>query len=200
MARIIVSTNVTLDGFVQDPDGLEDSRLGGWFTQYGGADLAEWARVEFDEAVHTDALLLGRRSDEWFATRWAARDDEWANQLNSLPKYVISSTIEDPKWTNSTVLGGDPVEDVRNLKAHREGEVVVYASYQLVRALIEHDLVDEFRLFVFPVLLGGGERLFAETTSETSLRLVKTNPIGEGLVFVNYEVVRDESSLTTAMP
>jgi dihydrofolate reductase len=200
MARIIVSTNVTLDGFVQDPDGLEDSRLGGWFTQYGGADLAEWARVEFDEAVHTDALLLGRRSDEWFATRWAARDDEWANQLNSLPKYVISSTIEDPKWTNSTVLGGDPVEDVRNLKAHREGEVVVYASYQLVRALIEHDLVDEFRLFVFPVLLGGGARLFAETPSETSLRLVKTNPIGEGLVFVNYEVVRDESSLTTAMP
>ncbi len=193
MGKIIVSTNVTLDGYVQDPDGLEDSMLGGWFNQYGGADLAVWAKVEFEEAQHTDAFLLGRRSDEWFAARWASRSDEWADKLNSLPKYVISSTLEDPKWTNATVLGGDPVEEVRNLKEHLDGEIVVYASYQLVQTLIEHDMVDEFRLFVFPVLLGGGERLFGETTDKTALHLIKTNTIGEGLVFVNYEVVRSDS-------
>jgi dihydrofolate reductase len=189
MGKIIVSTNVTLDGFVQDPDGLEDTELGGWFGEHGGADLAVWAKVEFEEAQHTDAFLLGRRSDEWFASRWALRDDEWANKLNGLPKYVISSTVEDAKWTNATVLEGDVVESVTNLKEHLDGEIVVYASYQLVRTLIEHHLVDEFRLFVFPVLLGGGQRLFVETSETTSLRLMKTNTVGEGLVFVNYEVV-----------
>jgi dihydrofolate reductase len=162
--------------------------VGGWFGEYGGADLAVWAKVEFEEAQHTDACLLGRRSDEWFASRWASRDDEWANKLNSLPKYVVSSTLEDAKWTNSTVLEGDVVESVSNLNEHLDGEIVVYASYQLVRTLIEHDLVDEFRLFVFPVLLGGGQRLFAEASEKTSLRLVKTSTVGEGLVFVNYEV------------
>jgi dihydrofolate reductase len=192
MGKIIVSTNMSLDGIVQDPDGLEDFRLGGWFGQHGGADLAVWAKVEFEEALHTQAILLGRRSDEWFASRWASRSDEWADKLNSLPKYVISSTLEDAKWTNSTVLGGDAVEDVKNLKEHLDGEIVVYASYQLVRTLIEHDLVDEFRLFVFPVVLGGGQRLFGETSVKTSLRLIKTNSIGEGLVFVNYEVVRSD--------
>lgn len=189
MAKIVVSTNVTLDGFVQDPDGLEDSSLGGWFTQYGGADLAAWAGIEHEEAVNAEALLLGRVSDEWFASRWAARTDDWANRLNELPKYVVSSTIEDAVWTNSTVLGGDPVADVRTLKEHRDGEIVVYASYQLVHTLLEHGLVDELRLFVFPVLLGGGRRLFDETSAKTSLRLIRTSTVGEGLVFVSYEVV-----------
>jgi dihydrofolate reductase len=193
MGKIIVNANVTLDGFVQDPDGLEGIRLGGWFGQYGGADLAEWAKVEFEEAQRTDAVLLGRHSDEWFASRWASRTDEWANKLNSLPKYVISSTREEAKWTNATVLGGEVVEDVKNLKEHLDGEIVVYASYQLVRTLIDHDLVDEFRLIVFPVLLGGGERLFNETSEKTSLSLIKTGSIGESLVFLNYEVTHRSS-------
>ena len=154
MARIVISTNVSLDGVVQDPDGEEGFRLGGWFVQDGGKDLEEWGKVEYDEALRTEALLLGRRSDEWFGTRWASRPGEWADRLNSLPKYVVSSTLQNPRWTNVTVLKGGVVEEVTRLKQELDGDIVVYASYQLGRTLIEHDLVDELRLFVFPVVLG----------------------------------------------
>jgi dihydrofolate reductase len=191
MGKIVISTNVSLDGVVQDPDGEEGFRLGGWFGQYGGKDLADWAKVEFEEALRTEALLLGRRSDEWFAARWVSRSDEWADRLNSLPKYVVSSTLEDPKWTNSTVLKGDVVAEVSKLKQEFDGEIVVYASYQLARTLIEQDLVDELRLFVFPVVLGAGERLFGETSDKKPMRLLNTNTIGDGLVYLNYEIVRD---------
>jgi hypothetical protein len=112
VGKIVISTNASIDGIVQDPDGKEGFRLGGWFLQSGGDDLKEWGKVEFEEALGTEALLLGRRSDEWFATRWASRTDEWANRLNSLPKYVVSSTLEEPKWTNATVLKGDIVTEV----------------------------------------------------------------------------------------
>jgi dihydrofolate reductase len=191
MGKIVISTNVSFDGIVQDPDGLEGFRLGGWFGQFGGKDLEEWAKVEYEEALATEALLLGRLSDEWFAARWLPKSGEWADRLNGLPKYVVSSTLQEPKWSNSTVLTGDVVSEVSKLKQELEGEIVVYASYQLGRTLIEHDLVDELRLFVYPVVLGAGERLFGETSDQKPLRLVDTRTVGDGLVFLTYEFVRD---------
>jgi dihydrofolate reductase len=191
MGKIVISTNVSLDGVVQDPDGGEGFRLGGWFGQFGGKDLEEWAKVELEEALGAEALLLGRRSDEWFATRWASRTGEWPDRLNSLPKYVVSSTLQEPKWNNSTVLRGDVVSEVSKLKQELAGDIVVYASYQLGRTLIEHDLVDELRLFVYPVVLGAGEHLFGETSDKKPLRLVDTKTVGDGLVFLTYTFVRD---------
>jgi len=190
MGQIVISTNISLDGVVQDPDGLEGFKLGGWFGESGGEDLQEWAKVFLDEALHTEALLLGRRSDEWFATRWAARDGEWADRLNSLPKYVVSSTLDSPRWTNATVLTGDVVDEATKLKRQLDGDIVVYASFQLGRLLIEHDLVDELRLVVFPVLLGAGERLFGATTGTKPLRLAGSRTIGDGLVQLTYRPAR----------
>ena len=197
MGRVVISTNMSLDGVVQDPDGEEGFRLGGWFGEFGGRDLEAWREVAYAEALGTAALLLGRRSDEWFAARWASRGGEWADRLNSLPKYVVSSTLAEPRWTNVTVLKGDVVDEVTRLKRHVDGEIVVYASYQLGRTLMEHDLVNELRLFVFPVVLGAGERLFGETTPEKPIRLVDSRTVGDGLAFLTYEFVRDGVGLHT---
>jgi dihydrofolate reductase len=191
MGKIVITTNVSLDGVVQDPDGEEGFGRGGWFGQYGGKDLQEWGKVEYAEALSTAALLLGRRSDEWFAARWASKPGEFADRLNSLPKYVVSATLQDPKWTNVTVLSGNVADEVTKLKQQVEGDIVVYASYQLGRTLIEHDLVDELRLFVFPVVVGAGERLFGQTSGAKPFRLADSRTVGDGLVFVTYEIVRD---------
>jgi dihydrofolate reductase len=191
MGKIVITTNASLDGVVQDPDGEEGFRLGGWFGQFGGKDLEQWAEVETDEALRAEALLLGRRSEEWFATRWASRTGEWADRLNSMPKYVVSSTLTEPRWRNSTVLKGDVVDEVSKLKQAIAGEILVYASYQLERALIEHDLVDELRLVVFPVVLGAGERLFGPTGDKKPMRLVSAQTIGDGLAFLTYQPVRN---------
>ena len=190
MGNIVVTTNVSLDGVVQDPDGQEGFRHGGWFGQFGGKDLEGWTKVETEEALRSQAILLGRKSDEWFASRWLGRTGEWADRLNSMPKYVVSSTLTEAKWSNSTVLRDDVVEEVSKLKKDIEGDILVYASYQLVRALIQHDLVDEFRLVVFPVVLGEGKRLFGDASEATPLRLVCAETIGEGLSLLTYEVVR----------
>jgi dihydrofolate reductase len=189
MGKIVISTNVSLDGVVQDPDGGEGFRLGGWFGQFGGKDLEEWSKISFDEALGAEALLLGRRSDEWFAARWSSRPGEWADRLNRLPKYVVSSTLVDPKWSNATVLKGDVVTEVSKLKRQLDGEIVVYASYQLGRTLIENDLVDELRLVVFPVVLGAGERFFGETSDKKAMRLLDTRTVGDGLTLVTYELL-----------
>jgi dihydrofolate reductase len=191
MGKIVISTNVSLDGVVQDPDGKEGFRLGGWFGEYGGKDVEEWAEVELEEALGTEALLLGRRSDEWFAARWAGRSGVWADRLNSLPKYVVSSTLQEPKWSNATVLKGEVVDEVSKLKRELDGDIAVYASYQLGRTLIEHDLVDELRLVVYPVVLGAGERLFGPTSDKKPMRLVHIKTIGDGLAFLTYQPVRD---------
>ena len=191
MGKIVISTNVSLDGVVQDPDGQEGFRLGGWFGQFGGKDLEEWGKVSLAEARGAEALLLGRRSDEWFASRWSSRTGEWADRLNGLPKYVVSSTVDDARWTNSTVLTGDVVEQVSKLKQELDGEIVVYASYQLGQTLIDHDLVDELRVVVFPVVLGAGERLFGDTSNPKPLRLLSTRAIGDGLSLLTYEFVRE---------
>jgi dihydrofolate reductase len=136
-------------------------------------------------------LLLGRRSDEWFGARWASRPGEFADRLNSLPKYVVSSTLVDPRWTNVTVLKGNVVDEVTRLKQEIDGDILVYASYQLGRTLIEHDLVDELRLIVFPVVVGAGERLFGETSGKKPFRLAGSRTVGDGLAFLTYEIVRD---------
>src|SRR5262249_16501074 len=153
----------SLDGVVQDPDGQEGSGRGDWFGRSMGADREEWAKLELEEALGAEALLLGRRSDEWFAARWATRTGEGADRLNRIPKYVVSSTLQEARWTNATVLRGDVTGAVSKLKQELTGDILVYASYQLGRTLIEHDLVDELRLIVLPVVLGGGARLFGET-------------------------------------
>ena len=191
MGKIVVSQNVSLDGVVEDPSGEGGFRHGGWFQQFIGDDWEAWAKVELAEAQEADALLLGRRSDEYFATRSASQTGEWVDRLNSLPKYVVSSTIEDPKWTNATVLKGEVISEVSKLKQQREGEIIVYASRPLVRALMEHDLVDELRLTVFPVALGAGERLFGETSDKRPLRLISTKTIGNGLAHLTYERARE---------
>ena len=193
MGKIVMSgpQNVSLDGVVQDPDGKEGFKRGGWFGQSGGKDLEEWAKLALDEALGATAWLLGRRSYEYFGERWRPRSGELADRLNSLPKYVVSSTLVDPDWNNSRVLPGDVVDEVTKLKQDLDGDIVVPASYQLGRTLIAHDLVDELRLVVFPVVLGAGERLFGETSDTKPMRLVDTRTIGEGLVFLTYEVVRE---------
>jgi dihydrofolate reductase len=190
MGKIVISENVSLDGVVQDPTGEEGFRHGGWFNQIGDKDREAWAKVEFEEALGAEALLLGRRSDAYFGPRWSSRTGEWADRLNSLPKYVVSSTLVDPAWTNSTVLKGEVVSEVSKLKQELDGEIVVYASRQLVRTLVEHDLVDELRLMVYPVVLGAGERLLGETSDKKSVRLLDTRTVGDGLAYLAYELVR----------
>jgi dihydrofolate reductase len=193
MGKIVISgpQNVSLDGVVQDPDGKEGFRLGGWFGQFGGKDLEQWNKVALDEALRAEAWLLGRRSYEFFGARWRPRSGELADRLNSMPKYVVSSTLEEPDWNNSTILRGDVVTEVRKLKQEIDGEIVVPASYQLGRTLIDHDLADELRLVVFPVVLGAGERLFGQTSGKKPLRLVDTKTIGDGLAFLTYQFAQD---------
>jgi len=196
VGKIIISQNVSLDGVVQDPTGEEGFRHGGWFGEYGGPDLEEWGRVEYEEALAAEAMLLGRRSDEYFATIWLARSGEWADRLNSMPKYVVSSTLDEPRWSNSAgfkgaVLNGDVVSEVSKLKQQLDGDIVVYASARLVHTLMEHDLVDEVRLTMFPVVLGAGERLFGEASDKTPMRLTGVRTLGEGLAYLTYERVRD---------
>ncbi len=192
MGKLVISTNTSLDGVVQDPDGQEGFRLGGWFGRSGGPDLAEWAQVETEEAMRAEALLLGRRSDEWFARRWASRAGAWADRLNSMPRYVVSSTIREPAWPGATILSGDVVAEVSKLKQELAGEILVYASYQLGRTLLEHDLADELRLTIFPVVLGDGQRLFGPTSrerpsQERPMRLASARTLGAGLAFLTYQ-------------
>jgi dihydrofolate reductase len=189
MGRIVISENVTLDGVVQDPAGDEGFRLGGWVGLI--KNRPKLNDLALDEALGAEALLLGRRSYEWFAARWPSRSGELADRLNGLPKYVVSSTLDDPEWNNSTVLKGDAVDAVSRLKLELNGEIVVAASFQLVRTLMEHDLVDELRLKIFPVALGAGERLFGETSDKKPMRLVDTQTVEGDIVFLTYEVVQE---------
>jgi dihydrofolate reductase len=191
MGKIVISENVSLDGVVQDPTGEEGFRHGGWFSQFGEQDREAWAEVEFDEALGAEAMLLGRRSYDYFAARWQSRTGGWADRLNSLPKYIVSSSLLDPAWNDSTVLKGEVVSEVTKLKQRLDGEIVVYASRPLVRTLLEHDLADELRLIVFPVVLGIGERLFGETTDKKPLRLLDTKTVGNGLAYLTYGLVHE---------
>jgi dihydrofolate reductase len=189
MGRIVISENVSLDGVVQDPAGDEGFRLGGWVGKI--MDREEVYKAALDEALAAEALLLGRRSYEWLAARWPSRSGELADRLNSLPKYVVSSTLEHPNWNNSTVLKGDVVNAVSRLKQELNGDIVIAASFQLLRTLIEYDLVDELRLKIFPVVLGAGERLFGETSDQKPMRLVDAQTLDDGVAFLTYKPDRD---------
>jgi RNA polymerase sigma-70 factor (ECF subfamily) len=189
MGKIVISTNTSLDGVVQDPDGQEGFRLGGWFGRFGGPDLEAWAEMEAEEAEQAEALLLGRRSDEWFASRWIERPGAWAERLNSMPKYVVSATLAEPRWTNATVISGDVMGQIGKIRQAADGDIIVYGSGELVRALLAHGLADELRLTVFPVVLGAGERLFDASGGDLPLRLLGTRTVGTGLIQVTYEIV-----------
>jgi len=189
VGKLVVSENVTLDGVIQDPAGDEGFRVGGWVGLI--KDSPQLNQLALDEALDAEAWLLGRRSYDWFAARWPSRSGELADRLNSLPKYVVSSTLKDLTWNNSTLLNGDALTEVSKLKQELNGEIVVPASFQLLRLLMEHDLVDELRLKIFPVVLGAGERLFGETTDKKPMRLLGTQTVEGGVVYVIYQPVRD---------
>jgi len=191
MGKIVVSENITLDGVVQDPAGAEGFGRGGWVGRVGERGREEAAKVLLDEALGAEAQLFGRRTYEFLAARWPSRSGELADRLNRKPKYVVSSTLHDPAWNNTTVLTGDAVSEVSMLKQQLAGDIVVLASFQLVRTLIEHDLADELRLMIYPVVLGAGERLFGETSDKKPLRLVSTRTVGNDLAYLTYRPVRD---------
>jgi dihydrofolate reductase len=189
MGKIVISENVSLDGVVQDPAGDEGFRVGGWVGRI--TDRPEVGQLALDEALGAGAFLLGRRSYEWFASKWPSRSGELADRLNSMPKYVVSSTLEDPAWNNSTVLTGDVVSEVLKLKREITGDIVVAGSFQLLRTLMEYDLVEELRLRIFPVVLGAGERLFGETSDRKPMRLAASQTLDDGVAYLTYESRRD---------
>ena len=191
MGKIIISENVSLDGVIQDPAGDEGFQRGGWVGRVGDRGREEAAQVLLEEALGTEAMLLGRRSYEFLAARWPSRTGALADRLNSKPKYVVSSTLQDPDWNNTTVLKGNVVNEVSKLKQQLAGDIVVPASFQLVRTLIEHDLADELRLMIYPVVLGAGERLFGETSDKKPLRLISTRTVGNDLAYLTYQPVRE---------
>jgi dihydrofolate reductase len=187
MGTLVISENITLDGVIEDPTGDDGFSRGGWFTEIGEADRQAWAEVEAEEAMAAEALLIGRRTYHWLIARgWRSRIGPWADRLTVMPKYVVSSTLTDPDWANTTVLAGDPVNEVTKLKERLDGEIVVNGSGRLARTLIEHDLVDEVRLMVYPFVLGEGERLFPTTTGPRSVRLVESRTVGTGLALLSY--------------
>jgi dihydrofolate reductase len=189
MGRIVVSDNISLDGVIQDPAGDEGFPRGGWVGLI--KDRPQLAKLALDEALGAEAMLMGRRTYEWFAGRWPSRGGELADRLNSMPKYVVSSTLEHPAWTNSTVLKGDLPSEVARLRHEFDGEIVVPASSRIVRTLLEHDLVDELRLKIFPVVLGAGERLFGDTGGKNALRLVDVRTLDGDTAFLTYERIHD---------
>jgi dihydrofolate reductase len=200
MAKIVITEFVSLDGVAEDPAGIGEFKHRGWTFELDRGDEGEelLARVpiavaeyKLRETLGTEALLLGRVTYEDFAALWPSRHGEFADKFNSLPKYVVSSTLEDPEWNNSKVLAGDVVEEVSRLKQELDGDIVVHGSIRLARTLIEHDLVDELRLMLYPVVLGAGERLFGETSDKKPMRLVDTKTVGDGVAILTYEPVRD---------
>jgi dihydrofolate reductase len=191
MGKIVISENVTLDGVVQDPAGAEGFSRGGWVGRVGDRGREEAANVLLNEALGARAQLFGRRTYEFLAARWPSRSGDLADRLNSMPKYVVSSTLEHPAWKNSTVLTGDVVNAVSKLKQELDGEIVVPGSIRLARALIEHDLVDELRLMVYPIMLGAGERLFGETSDKKRMRLLNSRTVDGDLAYLTYERVRN---------
>ncbi len=187
MGRIVVTEFVSLDGVMEDPGGAENFKHGGWSFEIARGE--EGDKFKLDEAFSSEALLLGRVTYEGFAAAWPSREGEFADKFNSMPKYVVSSTLDEPEWNNSTVLKGDVAEEVGTLRQEQDGDIVVHGSAQLVQTLVEHDLVDEFRLMVYPVVLGSGKRLFGETSDKKPLRLVDSKVVGDGVAILVYQPV-----------
>jgi len=191
MGRIVVSDNVTIDGVMQDPAGDEGFERGGWVGLI--ANRPELGQFALLEATTSEAMLMGRRTYEWFAGRWPSRTGQLADRLNSMPKYVVSSKLEEPQWANTTVLRGDLVEEVKRLKAELEGDIVVPASVGFVRTLLANGLVDELRLRIFPVLLGAGQRLFDDTGKPQAMRLVESRTLDGDTASLRFQRIPEES-------
>jgi dihydrofolate reductase len=185
VGRIVVTEFVSLDGVMEGPAGDDDFVRGAWSFEIDRGD--EGDKFKLDETVQAEALLLGRRTFEGFAAAWPSREGEFADKFNNMPKYVVSSTLDDPEWNNTTVLSGDLEEEVSKLRREHEGDIVVHGSAQLVHALVENDLVDELRLMVFPVVLGTGKRVFGETSDKKPLRLADSKTVGDGVTILVYE-------------
>jgi dihydrofolate reductase len=185
MGRIIVTEFISLDGVMEAPGGGEDFKHGGWSFEIKRGE--ECDQFKLDETRSTDALLLGRVTYEGFARAWPSRTGEFADKFNNMPKYVVSATLKQPEWNNSTVLDGDVVEVVSKLREQLDGNIVVHGSARLVQTLLEHDLVDELRLMVFPVVLGSGKRLFGGTSDKLRLRLADSKVVGDGVAILVYE-------------
>ncbi|HXS47499.1 MAG TPA: dihydrofolate reductase family protein [Solirubrobacterales bacterium] len=187
MGRIVVTEFVSLDGVIEAPGGGEDYRHGGWTFEIDRGE--EGDKFKFDELVEAEAQLLGRVTYEGFAAAWPTMEDDagFAEKMNSMPKYVVSSTLKEAEWSNSTVLRGDVAEEVTKLKDEVDGVILIAGSAQLVQALLEHDLVDELRLMVFPVVLGSGKRLFGDVSDKKSLTLTGSKTLGDGISLLTYE-------------
>ncbi len=198
MGKIIVSENVTLDGATRDPTGEEGAPRGGWFAEAGPIDREAFGEAALHEARAAEAFLMGRRTYEFLASRWPTRTGALADALNSIPKYVVSTTLERPVWNNTTVIAGEPLTQIATLKEQIDGEIIVPASFELVRTLFERELVDELRVMVYPVILGTGGRLFDQITEKVSLRLLDNRSLGEHLIHAAYEVVRAGVSPTSS--
>jgi dihydrofolate reductase len=187
VGRIVVTEFISIDGVVDDPGGAEEFRHGGWALQFNRGD--EGNKFKMDETFEAEAQLLGRRTYEEFAKAWPSREGDFAERFNSMPKYVVSTTLSDPEWANSTVLGS--LDDVRSVREESEGILLVAGSIRLVQSLIDEDLVDELRLMVFPVVLGDGRRLFGETADKKAFRLTGSKTVGDGIPILVYEPARD---------
>ena len=185
MGKIVVTEFISLDGVIEDPGGAEDFKYGGWSFEFSRGDDGD--RFKLDETRNSGALLLGRKTYAGFADAWPSREGEFADLFNNMPKYVVSSTLKDPDWTNTTVLDGDLAGEVSKLRDELDGDVVVHGSAQLVQGLMENGLVDELRLMVFPVVLGSGKRLFGETSDKHPLRLADSKVVGDGVLIQVYE-------------
>ena len=198
VGRIVVTEFVSLDGVMEAPGGGEDFKHAGWTFEIERGD--EGDKFKLDETLSSEALLLGRKTYEGFAAAWPSRSDEvgFADKFNSMPKYVVSSTLENPEWNNTTVLKGDPVEEVSKLRQRPGGDIVVHGSAQLVQTLLEHDLVDELRLMIYPVVLGTGKRLFGETSDKKRLRLTDSKTVGDGITTCIYEPAQPEDEASEA--
>jgi dihydrofolate reductase len=185
MGRIVITEFISLDGVVEDPGGSEDFKYGGWSFEFDRGD--EGNQFKSDETMNADALLLGRVTYEGFAEAWPSRSGEFADRFNTMPKYVVSSTLKDPEWTNTTVLSGDVAEAVEGARSKHDGDLVVHGSVQLARELIDRDLADELRLMVFPVVLGDGKRLWGPTSEKKTLKLESSRAVGDGVALLVYE-------------
>ncbi|MFI6599190.1 dihydrofolate reductase family protein [Nonomuraea sp. NPDC050536] len=186
MGKIVVFENVSLDGVTQDPTGEEGFNAADWRRDLSAAARAEWAERLLTDTRGVQALLLGRRSYEFFAARYPYRTGAMADTANDLPKYVLSSTLTDVSWNNTTVLNGDATTEVAKLKADIDGTIMIWASSQLVHELVDHDIVDEFRLVVYPLVIGRGTRIFAETTDTKHWRLAAADTV-EDLTYLTYQ-------------
>jgi dihydrofolate reductase len=185
MGRIVVTEFVSIDGVMEDPGGSEGFRYGGWSFEFNRGGEGDSFKVE--ELLATDALLLGRTTYEGFAEAWPSREGDFADKFNSMPKYVVSSTLTDPSWRNTTVISGDVAQGLRSLRESFDGQLAVHGSAQLAQTLLEHGLVDALHLMVFPVVLGAGKRLFAELSDKRTMRLADSKVVGDGVAVLVYE-------------